>query len=157
MPTTLKPGDAAPAFEAPSWDGSTVRLSDFAGNRNVALYFYVRDNTSGCTRQARSLRDAVDELDKRDTTVIGVSTDDLESHKRFATNNELNFPLLSDTDGKIAGAYGVLRETGRAERATFLIGKDGSILHVWPKVEIAGHAHEIMAKLDELVQNPARS
>jgi peroxiredoxin Q/BCP len=150
MATTLKPGDKAPAFSAPSWDGSTVRLSDFAGSRNVALFFYVRDNTSGCTRQARALRDAVDELDKRETVVIGVSTDGLESHERFANNNELPFPLLSDADGKIAKAYGVLRDTGRALRSTFLIGKDGAILHVWPKVDITGHAADIIARLDEL-------
>jgi len=150
MPTTLKPGDKAPSFSAPSWDGATVKLSDFSGDRNVALFFYVRDNTSGCTRQARALRDAVERLDERATTVIGVSTDGLESHERFATNNELTFPLLSDEGGRIADAYGVLRETGRAERATFLIGKDGSILHVWPKVDITGHADDILARLDEL-------
>ena len=150
MPTTIKPGDKAPAFSAPSWDGSTVSLADFNGRRNVALFFYVRDNTSGCTRQARALRDAVAELDERDTTVVGVSTDSVESHERFASNNELTFPLLSDADGKTAKAYGVMRESGRAERATFLIGKDGSVLHVWPKVDITGHADDIKAKLDEL-------
>jgi peroxiredoxin Q/BCP len=150
MPTTIKPGDRAPEFSAPSWDGSTVSLEEFAGKRNVALFFYVRDNTSGCTRQARSLRDAVAELDERSTTVIGVSTDSVESHERFANNNELTFPLLSDADGKIAKAYGVLRESGRAERATFLIGKDGNVLHVWPKVDITGHADDIKARLDEL-------
>lgn len=150
MPTTIKPGDKAPAFSATSWDGSTVSLEDFAGKRNVALFFYVRDNTSGCTRQARALRDAVSELNDRATTVIGVSTDSVESHERFANNNELTFPLLSDADGSIAKAYGVLRESGRAERATFLIGKDGAVLHVWPKVDITGHADEIKARLDEL-------
>ena len=114
------------------------------------LFFYVRDNTSGCVREARALRDAVADLEKRSAVVIGVSTDGVESHERFATNNELTFPLLADSDGKIAEAYGVLRETGRAARATFLIGKDGTILHAWPKVSITGHAGEIVAKLDEL-------
>ena len=150
MPTSLKPGDKAPSFSAPSWDGSIVKLSDFSGSKNVVLFFYVRDNTSGCIREARALRDAVAELKKRSAVVIGVSTDGVESHGRFAANNELAFPLLADVDGKIAKTYGVLRETGRAARATFLIGKDGTILHAWPKVSITGHANEIIEKLDEL-------
>jgi len=150
MPTTLEPGDKAPSFSAPSWDGSTVTLSDFSGSKNVVLFFYIRDNTSGCIREARSLNDAVDNLSKRSAVVIGVSTDGAESHERFAANNGLTFPLLADPDGKIAKAYGVLRETGRAARATFLIGKDGTILRTWPKVSITGHADDIVAKLDEL-------
>ena len=150
MSTSLKPGDKAPSFSAPSRDGSTVKLSDFSGSKNVVLFFYVRDNTSGCIREARSLNDAIDEFTKRSAVVIGVSTDGVESHVRFAANNELTFPLLADQDGKIAKAYGVLRETGRAARATFLVGRDGTILHAWPKVSITGHANDIMAKLDEL-------
>ncbi|MCK4408661.1 MAG: peroxiredoxin [Candidatus Eisenbacteria sp.] len=150
MSTSLKPGDKAPSFSAPSWDGSTVKLSDFSGSKNVVLFFYVRDNTSGCTHEARALRDALGDLTKRSAVIMGVSTDGVESHERFATNNELTFPLLADSDGKIAKAYGVLRKTGRAARATFLIGKDGTILHAWPKVSITGHADEIMARLDEL-------
>ena len=150
MPTNLNPGDKAPAFSAPSWDGSTVKLSDFAGDKNIVLFFYSRDNTSGCTREARALRDAATEFEKRSTVVVGVSADGVESHGRFASNNELSFPLLADPDGKIAAAYGVLKGTGRAERATFLIGTDGSLLHVWPKVSITGHADEIIGKLDEL-------
>lgn len=149
MPTNLKPGDKAPPFTAQSWDGSTVKLADFAGKRNVALFFYVRDNTSGCTREARALRDATEEFAKRGTDVIGISTNTVESHERFAANNELAFPLLADTDGKIAEAYGVLRPTGNAERATFLIGKDGKLIHVWPKVDITGHAADIIARVKD--------
>ena len=150
MPTSLKPGDKAPSFSAPSWDGSTVKLSDFSGSKNIVLFFYLRDNTSGCIREARSLNDAVDKLTELSAVVIGVSTDGVESHERFAANNGLTFPLLADPDGKIAKTYGVLRETGRASRATFLIGKDGTILRTWPKVSITGHADDIVAKLDEL-------
>jgi len=150
MATSLKPGDKAPSFSAPSWDGSTVKLSDFSGSKNVVLFFYLRDNTSGCIREARSLSDAVDRLTERSAVVIGVSTDGVESHERFAANNALTFPLLADSDGKIAKAYGVLRETARAARATFLIGKDGTILRTWPKVSITGHADDIVAQLDEL-------
>lgn len=152
MTMTLKQGDKAPSFSAPSWDGSTVKLSDFSGKSNVVLFFYIRDNTSGCTREARSLRDAVAEFKKRSAVVIGVSTDDVESHERFASNNELPFPLLADTDGKIASSYGVLGASGKATRATFLIGKDGTVLHAWPKVSIAGHTGDIIEKLDELAQ-----
>jgi peroxiredoxin Q/BCP len=150
MSTHLKPGDKAPDFSAASWDGSAVKLSDYAGKKNVALFFYVRDNTPGCTREARALRDAARELEERDTAVVGVSTDGLQSHERFAANNELEFPLLADEDGEIARAYGVLKSTGRASRATFLIGKDGNISHVWPAVSITGHAADIIARADLL-------
>lgn len=150
MPTHLKPGDKAPSASAPSWNSSRVELSDYVGKSNVVLFFYSRDNTSGCTREARALRDAVEELSRRDAQVIGVSADSIESHERFAANNELPFPLLSDPDGKIAEDFGVLKPSGRAERATFLIGKDGMIAHVWPRVNITGHADDIVAKLDEL-------
>ena len=152
MSTSLKPGDKAPSFSATSWDGAAVKLSDFSGAKNVLLFFYVRDNTSGCTREARSLRDAAARFEKRSTVVIGVSADGVESHARFAANNELAFPLLADPDGTIADAYGVLSETGKASRATFLIGRDGKVLHLWPHVSIAGHADDIIAKLDELTQ-----
>jgi peroxiredoxin Q/BCP len=150
MPTSLKPGDRAPDFSAPSWDGSTVSLSDFKGDRSVALFFYVRDNTTGCTREARALRDAAEGLADSGVAVVGVSTDSVESHERFATNNELGYPLLSDADGKLAKAYGVLTPAGRAERTTFLIGRDGVIHHVWPKVSITGHADDIIARASEL-------
>ena len=105
MPTTLKPGDKAPSFSATSWDGSTVKLSDFSGSKNVVLFFYLRDNTSGCIREARSLNDAVGELTKRSAVIIGVSTDGVESHARFAANNELTFPLLADLGGRPAPGY----------------------------------------------------
>jgi peroxiredoxin Q/BCP len=149
MPTHLRAGDKAPPFSAPSWDGATVSLSDYAGKRRVVLFFYVRDNTSGCTREARALRDAAEEFTGHGTAIVGVSTNSIESHARFAQNNELPFPLLADTDGSIASSYGVLRPTGSAERSTFLIGSDGKLLHVWPKVSITGHAAEILTRLDE--------
>jgi peroxiredoxin Q/BCP len=150
MPTHLQPGDRAPAFTAPSWDGSTVSLADYAGKKSVVLFFYVRDNTSGCTREAGAIRDAASELESRGAAIIGVSTNTTESHARFAQNNELTFPLLADTDGKIAESYGVLKPTGTAERATFLIGRNGELLSVWPRVNITGHVDEIVAALDKL-------
>jgi peroxiredoxin Q/BCP len=149
VPTHLQPGDRAPDFTAPSSGGTTVGLSDFAGKKNVVLFFYVRDNTSGCTREARALRDAASDIESHGAVILGISTNSVESHSRFAQNNELNFPLLADTDGSIARAYGVLRPTGTAERSTFLIGRDGKLLHVWPKVSITGHADEILEKVSE--------
>ncbi|MBN2564171.1 MAG: peroxiredoxin [Candidatus Eisenbacteria bacterium] len=150
MPTHLKPGDDAPSFSAMSWDGSIVSLADYDGKNEVVLFFYVRDNTSGCTREARALRDIAGKLERRGVSIVGASTNTVESHARFAKNNELEFPLLADTDGSIADSYGVLRSTNNAERSTFLIGRDGKLLYVWPKVSITGHADEILAKVDEL-------
>jgi peroxiredoxin Q/BCP len=151
MPTHLSPGDRAPAFSAKMADGSTLSLSDFKGKKNVVLFFYVKDNTPGCTREARAFRDAMTKFDERDTAVLGVSTNSAESHDRFATNNELTFPLLADTDAKIAEAYGVLRSFGKmAERATFLIDREGVVRAVWPRVSITGHTGEILGKIEEL-------
>ena len=146
----IKVGSKAPAFTAATDTGEKVKLSDFAGKK-VILYFYPRDNTPGCTREARAFRDAAVELEKRNTAIVGGSTNSADSHARFAANNELPFPLLADTDAAVAKAYGVLKENGKtAERATFLIDAKGSIRHVWPKVSITGHTAEILAKIEEL-------
>jgi peroxiredoxin Q/BCP len=151
MPTHISPGDQAPAFSARAADGSTVALSDFKGKKNLVLFFYVRDNTPGCTREARAFRDAGAEFEAKNTVVAGVSTNNAESHDRFATNNELEFPLLADTDAKIAEAFGVLRSSGKmAERTTFLIDRDGVVRAVWPNVSITGHTGEILDKIEEL-------
>jgi peroxiredoxin Q/BCP len=151
MPTHLSPGDRAPAFSAPASDGSTIALKDFKGKKNVVLFFYVKDNTPGCTREARAFRDAMAAFEGKSTAVLGVSTNGAESHSRFATNNELEFPLLADTDAKIAKAFGVLKSSGKmAERTTFLIDRDGAVRAVWPKVSITGHTGEILARIDEL-------
>ena len=151
MPTHLSPGDRAPAFSATTADGAAVSLSDFKGKKNVALFFYVKDNTPGCTREARAFRDAMAKFDAKNTVVLGVSTNSAESHQRFATNNELEFPLLVDTDAKMAESFGVLKSSGKmAERTTFLIDSDGVVRAVWPKVSITGHTGEILAKIAEL-------
>ncbi len=151
MPTTLEAGDRAPAFSGAASDGSTISLRDFKDKKNLVLYFYPMDNTPGCTREARAFRDAADGFKKAGTAIVGVSTQGIDSHKRFSANNELPFPLIADTDRKISKAYGVLKENGRtAERATFLIDKKGKIRRVWPKVSITGHADEILAAVDEL-------
>src|SRR5882672_889444 len=136
---TPKVGDKAPLVEGKDQDGKTWKLSNFAGKQVVLLYFYPKDDTPGCTKQACGLRDRMADLEKDGVQVVGVSFDNADSHKKFIAKHNLNFPLLADTDGKIADAYGV-RTQGRnmARRASFLIGLDGKIAHVTdtPKAEV---------------------
>ena len=149
MPTTLKPGDKAPAFSGHASDGATISLKDFKGKMNLVLYFYPMDNSPGCTREARAFRDASDRFAALDTAIVGVSTQSIDSHKRFVANNELPFPLVSDRGTDISQAYGVLKENGKtAERATFLIDKKGKIRKVWQKVSITGHTEEIIEAIE---------
>ena len=151
MATQLKPGDPAPAFSVTTAEGSTSSLAELRGKGNLVLFFYVMDNTPGCTRQARAFRDAASEFEGRNTAVVGVSTNGAESHARFAANNELAFPLVADPGGEIAKAYGVLKENGKsAERTTFLIDKKGVVREVWPHVSITGHTADVLAKIEEL-------
>ena len=129
---TPKVGDKAPLVEGVNQDGKTWKLADQIGKHVVLLYFYPKDETPGCTKQACGLRDRIGELKKDKVEVVGVSFDSAESHQKFIAKHNLNFPLLADTDGKIADAFGVRREAGKnmARRASFLIGLDGTILHV---------------------------
>ena len=129
---TPKVGDKAPAVTGKDQDGKTWKLADHAGKSVVLLYFYPKDETPGCTKQAWGLRDRMDELKKDKVEVVGVSFDSAESHQKFIAKHNLNFTLLADTDGKIADAYGVRREAGKniARRASFLIGLDGKLAHV---------------------------
>ena len=140
----LKEGDPAPGIDLPLQDGRTVKLSSFAG-KSVAIYFYPKDNTPGCTVEAQGLRDQWAELQKAGVEVIGVSTQDAASHKAFIEQEKLPFPLAIDTEGKIAGAFGVPLRNGMAARHTFLIGKDGKVRKVWRQVSPKDHAAEILA------------
>ena len=150
-------GKAAPAFTLPAVLDGPVRLSQFKGRNNVVLYFYPRDNTPGCTREACDFRDNIASLQSADTAVLGVSTDSLKSHEKFAEKFELPFPLLSDEKHEVAEKYGVWvekKQYGRTymglQRSTFLIDKQGKIAAVWPKVSVAGHVAEVAAKVREL-------
>jgi peroxiredoxin Q/BCP len=150
MSTPLKQGDKAPTFRVRTADGSTLSRKDMA-KKPYVMYFYPRDNTPGCTREAQSFRDAMPEFRKRGVTVLGVSTNSVSSHARFAANHELPFSLLADTDGKVASAYGVLKPAGKsAERVTFLIDAKGVIRKVWPKVTVIGHAKDVLDAIEEL-------
>ncbi len=146
----LKPGDEAPAFRAPSQNGSLVSLADFRG-QVVVLYFYPKDDTPGCTKEACSFRDEHSALQSAGVTVLGVSTDSVRSHAKFAEKFNLPFPLLADVDKRIVQAYGVWGEKsfmGRKylgiQRTTFVIGGDGRIQAVFDKVKPVGHAREVL-------------
>jgi peroxiredoxin Q/BCP len=152
----LEPDRRAPAFTLTADDGSKVRLSDMKG-RPVVLYFYPRDDTPGCTREACAFRDRKADLQKLGAVVLGVSTDSLESHRRFREKFELNFPLLVDADHKVAQRYGAWREknmygkkTMGIQRSTFLIDASGRIAKVWKNVKVDGHDDQVLAALAEL-------
>jgi thioredoxin-dependent peroxiredoxin len=126
-----KAGDTAPLFTSTDQDGKTVKLADLIGKKIVLLYFYPKDFTSGCTKEACGFRDRMGELQKDNVEVIGVSFDTAESHQKFIAKYKLNFTLLADPDGKIVDLYGVrMDHLHMAHRVSFLIGLDGRIVHV---------------------------
>ena len=146
----LKAGDKAPAFQSKDQNGNTIRLSDFAGKKLV-LYFYPKDDTSGCTAQACNLRDSLPALQAAGYQVVGVSTDDEKSHLKFIGKYNLNFPLIADTDQQLVQAYGVWQEKsmyGRkymgTVRTTFLIDETGTITRIIDKVTTGEHAGQIL-------------
>ena len=141
----ISEGKKAPAFSLPSSDGDTVKLSELAG-KVVVLYFYPRDNTPGCTLEAQEFRDAAPALEKLGAVVLGVSKDSIASHCKFRDKYELNFPLLSDADGKVLEAYGAWGEKvlyGKKSmgiiRSTVVIDRDGKVAKHFPKVTVKGH------------------
>ena len=148
--TKLKAGDKAPEFTAKDQDGKSVSLSQFKGKK-VILYFYPKDFTAGCTSEACSLRDNMADLTKDGYTVLGVSTDDEASHKKFQTEHNLPFSLLADVDKSVHNKYGVWVERDRngvkifsTQRTTFLINKDGFINSVIETVDTKNHATQIL-------------
>jgi peroxiredoxin Q/BCP len=142
----LAVGDRAPEVVARRRDGREMRLSALRGH-HVLVYFYPKDDTPGCTAEARSLNDNLTALTESGTDVIGVSTDTEDSHSRFAEKYGLDFALASDRDNSVRKAYGVGRMLGLlpvAARVSFLVGPDGRIAHVWPRVDAAHHAQEVL-------------
>jgi len=154
--TDLKPGDAAPAFSMPgSGNAGTLNLSDFAG-KNLVLYFYPKDSTPGCTTEALDFTANKSAFDALNTEIIGVSRDSLKKHDNFIAKKELGIVLGADLDGKATEDYGVWVEKSMygktylgIQRATFLIGTDGKLLEVWPKVRVKGHVDEVLERLRE--------
>jgi peroxiredoxin Q/BCP len=149
----LKEGDFAPAFSAATSGGGKISLADFKG-KNVILYFYPKDDTPGCTKEACAFRDLFSEFKKRGAVILGISTDPVKSHDKFVEKFKLPFTLLADEDKKIVEAYGVWGEKsfmGRkylgTHRVTFLIGPDGRIKRIWPRVKPEEHAREVLSAL----------
>jgi peroxiredoxin Q/BCP len=151
----INEGDRAPDLELSASDGSTVRLG--APGQALVLYFYPKDDTSGCTREAQDFTELADEFAKAGVKVIGVSRDPMKKHEKFIGKYSLAVPLVSDEDGRISDAFGTWVEKsmyGRKymgmERATFLIGSDGRVLRAWRKVKVPGHAEEVLKSAREL-------
>ena len=149
----IQEGDQAPDFSLPADDGSTVTLSGLRG-RKVVLYFYPKDDTSGCTAQACEFRDTLPRIDEAGAVVLGVSPDPVKSHVKFRDKYDLNFPLLADEDHVVAEAYGVWVEKsmyGRTywgiDRSTFLIDEEGKLLKVWRKAKAKGNAEMVAEAL----------
>ncbi|MEO5803087.1 MAG: peroxiredoxin [Verrucomicrobiota bacterium] len=151
---TPKVGDKAPMVEGKNQDGKNWKLSEAQGKKIVLLYFYPKDDTPGCTKEACGLRDQMGDFKKDSVEVIGVSFDSSESHQKFIQKYNLNFPLLADTDGKISDAYGVRREAGKniARRVSFLIGKDGKIKHITDSSNADVHLAEMKDAVAKLTK-----
>ncbi|HVR41964.1 MAG TPA: thioredoxin-dependent thiol peroxidase [Thermoanaerobaculia bacterium] len=148
-----KVGERAPNFRLPSSDGESVTLEDLEG-KNVILYFYPKDDTPGCTAEACSFRDRNDEIRRENGVVLGISTDPIESHRKFRAKHDLNFPLLSDETADVAKMFGAWKEKNfygkrswGVARMTYLIGPDGRIRKIWKKVDASKHGDEVLAEL----------
>ena len=153
MAKELKVGDKAPAFSLLDDSGSKVSLNDLKGKR-VVLYFYPKDDTSGCTKQACSFRDNIRVFEKNNTVVIGVSKDNIASHQKFKKKYDLPFTLLSDESTEILTKYGVWKEKSMygkkymgVERTTFVIDESGKIKSIFNKVKVDGHTDEVLKSL----------
>ncbi|MCY1668817.1 thioredoxin-dependent thiol peroxidase [Rhizobium sp. SL86] len=149
-------GTPAPDFSLPRDGGGTVSLSDFAG-KPVVVYFYPKDDTSGCTTEAIDFTSLADAFAAAGATVIGISPDSVAKHDKFIKKHELKVVLLADEEQLAANAYGVWKEKSMygkkymgIERSTFLIGADGKVAQVWPKVKVAGHAEEVLEAVKAL-------
>jgi thioredoxin-dependent peroxiredoxin len=146
------PGSAAPDFSLPSQQGSPVSLKGFRGNW-IVLYFYPKDQTPGCTREAHNFQADQSKYAERHAVVLGVSVDSVDSHKKFCAKEGLNFKLLADSDGKVSQAYGSLTNLGVAKfakRNTFLIDPIGKVAKTYISVNPARHSEEVLAALDQL-------
>ena len=145
-------GSAAPDFTLPSQEGTPVRLQDYRG-KWVVLYFYPKDQTAGCTREAHNFQSDQSKYDQHNTVVLGVSVDSVGSHKKFCTKEGLNFKLLADTGGQVSSSYGSLTNlvfAKFASRHTFLIDPSGKIMKVYTSVNPFRHSEEVLASLDQL-------
>lgn len=153
---TLSEGDKAPEFSLPRDGGDTVQLSDYAG-RALVIFFYPRDDTSGCTKEAVAFTGLLSEFEDAGAAVIGVSKDTVQKHEKFVAKHGLGMPLLSDAESDMCETYGTWKEKSMygktymgIERTTFLITADGTIARIWRKVKVPGHAEEVLDCLKSL-------
>ncbi|WP_417731445.1 thioredoxin-dependent thiol peroxidase [Rosistilla oblonga] len=158
MTDWIEAGQKAPAFHLASDEGGKIRLSSLKGSP-VVLYFYPKDDTPGCTKEACAFRDRSEEIKALGATVLGVSPDDTESHAKFRTKYELNFPLLADPDHKVAEAYGAWREKNMygkismgIQRSTFVIDAEGKVAKVWKRVKVDGHDQHVIDAIKALTE-----
>jgi len=149
----LDTNDPAPDFTLPGNNATNIQLLQFRG-KHVVLFFYPRDDTSGCTRECLNFSEAKETFDKKDTVVIGISKDSVASHDKFIAKHQLTIPLLSDENSTTCENYGVWKEKNMygkkymgIERSTFLIGRDGKIVKVWRKVKVPGHVADVLSTL----------
>ncbi len=156
MADWIEEGSKAPAFTLLNDAGNKVKLSDFVGSP-VVLYFYPKDDTPGCTKEACAFRDRKAELKQAGAVVMGISPDDAASHAKFRDKYQLNFPLLADIDHKVAEKYGAWREKNMygkksmgIQRSTFLIDSAGKIAKVWKRVQVDGHDTQVLQAVNEL-------
>lgn len=156
MSEWIEEGKKAPEFTLKTDDGGKIKLSELKGNP-VVLYFYPKDDTPGCTKEACAFRDGQSQFAEFGAKVLGVSPDDTASHAKFRDKFQLNFPLLCDTDHKVAEKYGAWREKNMygkksmgIQRSTFLIGPDGKVAKVWKRVQVEGHDQQVLEALKAL-------
>ena len=150
----LERGLRAPDFEGIDQHGNNFHLYDFVGKKNIVLYFYPKDFTLGCTKEAIGFLRYLEHIINLDAIIVGVSTDSVESHKKFSDKYGIKYPLIADPDGEIARKYDVLQitKTGRkrALRTTYLIDKNGIIQYVWKRIKVDRHPLEVLEKLELL-------
>jgi thioredoxin-dependent peroxiredoxin len=158
MSDWIEEGKRAPAFTLAADDGSKIRLSDLKGTP-VVVYFYPKDDTPGCTKEACSFRDQSAQFEALGAMLFGISPDNVESHVKFRTKYNLNFPLLADPDHRVAEKYGAWREKNMygkkrmgIQRSTFLIGAQGKVAKVWKHVKVAGHDQQVLDALQGLAE-----
>jgi peroxiredoxin Q/BCP len=158
MTTALLPviGKPAPDFTLPSTTGESISLRQFKGKKTVVLYFYPKDETPGCTREACDFRDQSAEFEKHNVVVLGISNDNMESHQKFKEKHRLSFPLLSDEDASVSKMFGVYKQKNLygkkymgIERTTFVIDRTGRIAQIYPKVKVEGHIQDVLEFVGE--------
>lgn len=145
----FKEGDVFPEFSLESDSGSNVSINDLKGKTSV-VYFYPKDDTPGCTKEACNFRDNLDKFKELGVPIYGISVDSIDSHKKFRAKYELNFPLLSDSKKELVTKLGIKSLTGSAQRVTFVLDKDGKIMKIYPNVSPDKHSDELFSYLSEL-------